>query len=304
MNGGVETALVIGATSDIGRAIAHALAEDGCALQLAARDPARLEREARDLRVRTGVAVTAHRCDVLDEDGGVSLLDTLDPLPDVAVCVVGRLGDQAESQRDGAAAERVMRTNYVGPALLMGALAERFEQRGGGVLVGVSSVAGERGRAANYVYGSAKAGFTAFLSGLRGRLAASGVHVVTVQPGFVRTRNAAIPVPAVPRCSRLRRRQAPGPGSEPVRSVASRSSSDAPRPCATGSLLVGFTPSLQAHLSLDKTLSNEGVSSGWRCEKSGGSVPCLTYSSTEVSAFQTTCPESGMYWPVRIRVMG
>ena len=188
MNGGVETALVIGATSDIGRAIAHALAEDGCALQLAARDPARLERETRDLRVRTGGAVTAHRCDVLDEDGGVSLLDTLDPLPDVAVCVVGRLGDQAESQRDGAAAERVMRTNYVGPALLMGALAERFERRGGGVLVGVSSVAGERGRAANYVYGSAKAGFTAFLSGLRSRLAASGVHVVTVKPGFVRTR--------------------------------------------------------------------------------------------------------------------
>ena len=82
MNGGVETALVIGATSDIGRAIAHALAEDGCALQLAARDPARLERETRDLRVRTGGDVTAHRCDVLEEDGGVSLLGALDPLPD------------------------------------------------------------------------------------------------------------------------------------------------------------------------------------------------------------------------------
>ena len=183
MNGGIETALVIGATSDIGRAIARTLAEEGCTLQLAARDPARPERETRDLRVRTGVAVTAHRCDVLEEDSGVSLLDTLDPLPDVAVCVVGRLGDQAESQRDGAAAERVMRINYVGPALLMGALAERFERRGGGVLVGVSSVAGERGRASNYVYGSAKAGFTAFLSGLRSRLAASGAHVVTVQPG-------------------------------------------------------------------------------------------------------------------------
>ena len=183
-----KTVLVIGATSDIGRAIAHELAGGGCALQLAARDPVRLEREARDLRVRTGVAVAAHRCDVLDEDGGASLLDMLDPLPDAAVCVVGLLGDQAENQRDGRAAERVMRTNYVGPGLLMGALAERFEQRGGGVLVGVSSVAGERGRAANYVYGSAKAGFTAYLSGLRSRLAGSGVHVVTVKPGFVRTR--------------------------------------------------------------------------------------------------------------------
>ena len=184
----IETALVIGVTSDIGRAIARKLADSGCALQVAARDSAGLEREAQDIRVRTGAAVAAHRCDVLDEDGGVSLLDGLNPLPDTAVCVVGLLGDQAESQRDGAAAERVMRTNYVGPALLIGALAERFEQRGHGILVGVSSVAGERGRASNYVYGSAKAGFTAFLSGLRARLAASGVHVVTVKPGFVRTR--------------------------------------------------------------------------------------------------------------------
>ena len=164
------------------------LAHRGYALQLAARDPVRLEREVQDLRVRTGAAVTSYCWDALRDGGGASFLDTLDPLPDVAVCVVGLLGDQAESQRDGGAAERVMRTNYVGPALLMGALAERFEQRGSGVLVGVSSVAGERGRASNYVYGSAKAGLTAFLSGLRNRLAHSGVHVVAVKPGFVRTR--------------------------------------------------------------------------------------------------------------------
>ena len=182
------TALVIGATSDIGRAIARRLAADGFALQLAARDPARLAREARDVRARTGVAVTEHRCDVLDADGDAGFVDALDPLPAVAVCVVGLLGDQARSERDSVAAERVMRTNYVGPALLIGALAERFAARGSGVVIGVSSVAGERGRAANYVYGSAKAGLTAFLSGLRNRLAASGVHVATIKPGFVRTR--------------------------------------------------------------------------------------------------------------------
>jgi short-subunit dehydrogenase len=67
-------------------------------------------------------------------------------------------------------------------------LANRFVQRGSGTIVGVSSVAGDRGRASNYVYGSAKAGFTAFLSGLRNRLARQGVHVLTVKPGFVRTR--------------------------------------------------------------------------------------------------------------------
>lgn len=188
MNDRIETALVIGATSDIGRAITRRLAEGGSALQLAGRDPARLEREAKDLRVRAGVAVTVHRCNVLDAEGGASFLADLDPLPDTAVCVVGLLGDQKECERDSAAAERAMRTNYIGPALLTGALAEHFERRGSGVPVGVSSVAGDRGRASNYVYGSAKAGFTTFLAGLRGRMAASGVHVVTVKPGFVRTR--------------------------------------------------------------------------------------------------------------------
>lgn len=183
-----ETALVFGGTSDIGRAIAHELAGNGFTLQLTARDAGRLKREACDIRLRTGMPVTEYSCDVLQDGACVSLLNELDPLPDIAVCVVGLLGDQAESQRDSAAAERVMRTNYLGPALLLNALAERFAHRGSGVLVGISSVAGDRGRAANYVYGSAKAGFTAFLSGLRNRLAPSGVHVVTVKPGFVRTR--------------------------------------------------------------------------------------------------------------------
>ena len=80
-----------------------------------------------------------------------------------------------------------MRSNYEGPANVMALLANRFVDRGSGTLVGISSVAGERGRATNYVYGSAKAGFTAFLSGLRNRLAKQGVHVVTVLPGFVAT---------------------------------------------------------------------------------------------------------------------
>ena len=186
-----RTALVIGGSADIGRAIARRLAAEGYALQLAGRDAARLEDEAAEIRSRWGRPVAVLHCDVLDDAGGGALIGALDPLPAVAVCVVGMLGEQQRSERDAAAAERVMRTNYVGPALLLGALAERFAARGSGVLVGVSSVAGDRGRAANYVYGSAKAGFTAFLSGLRNRLATSGVHVMTVKPGFVRTRMTA-----------------------------------------------------------------------------------------------------------------
>lgn len=190
MNRGVPavgTALVVGATGDIGRAVARRLGRDGWELQLAARDSQRLEAEAQDLRLR-GVTVTTYDCDVLQEAGPLALIDALPAAPDVAVCTVGALGDQPHDEKDWRAAERVMRANYLGPALLMGALANRFEERGHGVLVGISSIAGERGRRSNYIYGSAKSGFTAFLSGLRSRLHRSGVCVVTVIPGYVRTR--------------------------------------------------------------------------------------------------------------------
>lgn len=95
---GSQTALVIGAASDIGRAVARRLARGGCALQLAARHAGDLAAEVQDMRPRTSGAVTAHHCDVLDADGGASLLDGLDPLPDIAVCVVGLTGDQTAAQ--------------------------------------------------------------------------------------------------------------------------------------------------------------------------------------------------------------
>ena len=183
----MRTALVVGATSRIGDAMARRLAAEVGILQLAGRDPERLEREAGDLRGRGVESVSVHRCDVLAADGGASVLEALDPFPDIVVCVVGGAGDQREAERDARVAEVTMRTNYLGPALLLGAIAERFAIRGSGVIVGISSVSGERGRRSNYVYGSAKAGFTAFLSGLRHRCASGGVHVVTVKPGWVRT---------------------------------------------------------------------------------------------------------------------
>ncbi|MEM7720885.1 MAG: SDR family oxidoreductase [Pseudomonadota bacterium] len=179
--------LIIGATSDIARAAARAFAKKGHAIQLAARDIARLEADKADLETRFGVSVSLHQIDITAVDSHAGFLTDLPELPDIAICAVGTLGDQAVSATDPATAATVLRTNFEGPALLLGALANAMEARGSGTLVGISSVAGLRGRASNYVYGSAKAGFTAFLSGLRNRLAQKGVHVVTVLPGFVDT---------------------------------------------------------------------------------------------------------------------
>jgi len=180
--------LILGARSDMARACAHRFARAGHPLVLAARDPAALDADATDLRLRYSVPVTCVSFDATDIAGQAAFLDALPGLPEIALCAVGAMGDQVQSQRDSLAAAAVLRTNFEGPALILGALAERFEKRGSGTIIGISSVAGERGRTSNYVYGAAKAGFTTFLSGLRNRVSRSPVQVITVLPGFVATR--------------------------------------------------------------------------------------------------------------------
>ncbi|GAB5445513.1 SDR family oxidoreductase [Gymnodinialimonas sp.] len=179
--------LILGAASGIARAVARSFAEAGHPIQLAARNAARLEDDARDLRTRYGAEVSIHEFDALALDSHEAFVASLPTLPEVAICAVGAMGTQDGSEADPLAATHVMRSNFEGPASILAHLANAMEARGSGTLVGISSVAGERGRASNYVYGAAKAGFTAFLSGLRNRLAKKGVHVVTVLPGFVKT---------------------------------------------------------------------------------------------------------------------
>jgi decaprenylphospho-beta-D-erythro-pentofuranosid-2-ulose 2-reductase len=186
--GAPPSVLILGATSDIGRAVARAFAAEGHALRLAARNPDRLETDAKDYRLRFGVEVSVHRFDALDASHHADLIDALPELPTLVVCAVGLLGEVRRAETDHEHATAIMRTNFEGPANAFAVLADRMARRGSGILVGISSVAGDRGRATNYVYGAAKAGFTAFLSGLRQRLAKEGVHVVTVKPGFVATR--------------------------------------------------------------------------------------------------------------------
>lgn len=183
--------LILGGRSDIGLAIARAFAAKGHPVTLAARRAEELETDRADIALRTGAEVRTREFDVLDSATLPEFVASDAQAPQIVVSVVGAMGDQEESERDPSAAAHVIRTNFEGPALALGLYAERMLAEGGGTLVGVSSVAGDRGRASNYVYGSAKAGFSEFLSGLRNRLARLGVHVVTVKPGFVATRMTA-----------------------------------------------------------------------------------------------------------------
>lgn len=184
-----KTLLLIGATSDIGYAAARAYAKAGWSIMLASRNADTARRNAADLAVRSQTGeVPVFELDILDTGAFKRFLDNLPVLPDTALCVVGELGGSPEDDASPEERSRTIRINFEGPALLLEEITVRMAQRGSGTIVGVSSVAGDRGRAQNYVYGSAKAGFSAFLSGLRNRFFGSGVHVLTVKPGFVNTR--------------------------------------------------------------------------------------------------------------------
>lgn len=181
-------ALILGAGSDIALAIARGLAARGHAIRLAARDPARLERDRADLALRHGVEVTTHAYDATDLGGVEAFLDALPETPRIVVCAVGLMGDQDENARDPERAARVIATNFTGPALTLEAAARRMAAlEEATAIVAISSVAGDRGRARNYVYGAAKAGFSAWLSGMRQKYVRSPLLVMTVKPGFVAT---------------------------------------------------------------------------------------------------------------------
>lgn len=194
--------LILGGRSDIGLAVARRFARAGHPIRLAVRNPAESEADKTDIELRFDVPVSLHRFDALEMDNIQDFLESLPEVPDVCVCAVGLLGDQDAASADPAQADLLLRTNFLGPALVLEALAARMaaalSQRGGRrVIIGISSVAGDRGRALNYWYGAAKAAFTTMLSGLRQKYARTDLRVVTVKPGFVATKMiAGLPTPA------------------------------------------------------------------------------------------------------------
>jgi short-subunit dehydrogenase len=126
--------------------------------------------------------------DALDYNGHQDFYDKLQEKPLGVVCSVGYLGDQKKAELDFSEADKIIRTNYSGCVSILSIIASDFEKRQKGFIIGISSVAGDRGRQSNYYYGSAKAGFSAYLSGLRNRLSKSNVPILTVKPGFVDTK--------------------------------------------------------------------------------------------------------------------
>lgn len=179
-----ERVLVLGANSDIGLAIANEFAaREGSNLILASRDTATLSAKADEIRRQHGVEVDVVAFDATDTSSHTNFYRSLAHRPDGVVLAFGLLDDSDPL--------RVIDVNLMGAASILETVAKDMEERREGFIVGISSVAGERGRKSNYAYGAAKAGLTAYLSGLRHRLFSSGVPVLTVLPGMVRSKMTA-----------------------------------------------------------------------------------------------------------------
>jgi hypothetical protein len=182
--------LIIGATSAIAESSARLFARRGDALFLVGRDAARLQAMAEDLRVRGAKKVLTFVLDVAHIDRYASMLQSATEQMgglDAALIAHGTLSDQAACQSSVEPLQQELHTNALSVMALCTLLANYFEAQRSGTIAVISSVAGDRGRRSNYVYGSAKAAVTAFSSGLRQRLHACGVAVVTIKPGFVDT---------------------------------------------------------------------------------------------------------------------
>ncbi len=179
--------LIIGAKSEIAKSLAKKYAENGYNLYLAARQVSDLNDFATDLSIRTQKIIQLFDLDVLDFASHEIFYNTLEEKPGGVIAVAGYLGSQEKAQIDFYESEKIIDTNFTGIVSLLNIFANDFEQRKSGFIVGISSVAGDRGKKSNYLYGSAKAALTTYLSGLRNRLATENVQVLTVKPGFVDT---------------------------------------------------------------------------------------------------------------------
>ncbi|WPQ60824.1 SDR family oxidoreductase [Chitinophaga sancti] len=184
----MPTALILGAGSDMAVAIARQYAGGKYDLQLAARNVDSLYPLQQDLQIRYHIKVESYAFDATDFDSHAAFYAGLPVKPDITICVYGYLGEQVKAQSNWSEAARIIHTNFTGAVSILNIVADDYAATGAGTIVGISSVAGERGRQSNYIYGSSKAGFTTYLSGLRNRLFHKGVHVLTVKPGFVYTR--------------------------------------------------------------------------------------------------------------------
>jgi decaprenylphospho-beta-D-erythro-pentofuranosid-2-ulose 2-reductase len=181
--------LILGANSDVGQELAKIFAQNEHAdIYMGSRDLGLLEKSCTDIKIRYKVEARYILFDATDYDSHVAFYEKLDPKPDGIVLAFGYLGDQQLAQHNFCEASKIIETNFLGAVSILEIIAADFARRNHGFIIALSSVAGERGRQSNYIYGAAKGALTIYLSGLRNRLYKKNVRVISILPGMIRTK--------------------------------------------------------------------------------------------------------------------
>ena len=186
-----RSVLILGATSSVARAIATEFARLGFAVGLAGRRPEALTALAGDLRIRYAAACHVLPFDATAFDDHAAFVQqaaaAFGELPEGVVACFGQMVETPDARQDFAPVRRMVEANLAGTASILDAFAAAFEPRRRGFLAAITSVAGDRGRKGNYLYGASKAGLSVFLQGLRHRLHPAGIDVTDIRPGFMDT---------------------------------------------------------------------------------------------------------------------
>lgn len=181
--------LILGGNSDIGIALAHRFAQAGFRLLLTSRRKEKVDLLlSEQLKKEHGIEVEWLIFEGLAFDSHLAFYQQILHAPDVVICAFGYLGEEKKARSHFEETQAIIHTNFLAQVSILNIVAEDFAQRKQGTIIGISSVAGDRGRQSNYLYGAAKAGWSAYLSGLRNRLHPLGIQVLTVKPGFVYTK--------------------------------------------------------------------------------------------------------------------
>lgn len=184
----MKTLLIIGANSDMAKSCARIYAAQGYDVILAVREYTQMKDFSKDLKIRYQCKASIVELDILEYENHEMFYDSIKTEVTGVIIATGYLGDQLLAQKSIDETLKIVNTNLTAVISVLNIIAEDFEKRGHGFIVVISSVAGERGRQKNYIYGTAKAGLSTYLSGLRNRLFKSGISVLTVKPGFVATK--------------------------------------------------------------------------------------------------------------------
>ncbi len=184
----MKQALVIGGTSDIGIHIVKGLAKRGFDLSITGRNNKRLSEIKKEIETSFGTTLKTFQFDITDFPSHEKFYSSLENKPSLVFCCVGYYEDQTHARNSQSELLNTIQVNYSGVLSLLNIISNEFEKRNEGSIIVLSSVAGDRGRQLNYIYGSTKAGLTVYLSGLRNRLAKSNVSITTIQLGPVYTK--------------------------------------------------------------------------------------------------------------------